>query len=53
MSLRVCPSDADLEDMIENSDLDGNGTISFDEFVELMQHRMGNMMKSTNELGED
>ena len=52
-NMGICPSEADLADMMSHVDLDGNGTISFDEFVELMKHRMGGMMKSTSDLGDE
>ena len=39
-SLGQDPTDAELQDMINEVDLDGNGKIDFDEFQELMAKKM-------------
>ncbi|KAK3599650.1 hypothetical protein CHS0354_029111 [Potamilus streckersoni] len=43
-SLGQNPSDKELEEMIKEVDVDGNGTIDFDEFL----HMMGRKMKVTD-----
>ena len=41
-SLKENISDADLQDMINEADIEGNGTISFDGFVALMNSKLRN-----------
>ncbi|CAI9729746.1 squidulin-like [Octopus vulgaris] len=40
-SLGQTPSEQDLEEMIREVDTDGNGTIEYPEFVEMMARQMG------------
>ncbi|XP_037050204.1 calmodulin-A-like [Bradysia coprophila] len=42
-SLGQNPTDAELQDMINEVDADGNGTIEFPEFVTMMAHKMRDM----------
>ncbi|KAG4071384.1 hypothetical protein HA402_004088 [Bradysia odoriphaga] len=42
-SLGQNPTDAELQDMINEVDADGNGTIEFPEFVTMMVHKMRDM----------
>lgn len=39
-SLGQNPTEAELQDMINEVDADGNGTIDFPEFLNLMQRKM-------------
>ncbi|XP_060602181.1 calmodulin-A-like isoform X1 [Ruditapes philippinarum] len=39
-SLGQNPSDEELEDMVREVDVDGNGTIDFDEFLQMMSRKM-------------
>lgn len=39
-TLRLQVTNAEVEDMIQKADIDGNGTIEFNEFLELMGRRM-------------
>lgn len=41
-SLGQCPTQAEVQDMINEVDCDGNGLIDFDEFVNLMQNKLSN-----------
>ena len=42
LSLKENFSDADLQDMINEADIEGNGTISFDAFIALMERKLRN-----------
>jgi calmodulin len=39
-SLGQKPSEAELQDMVNQTDLDGNGTIEFEEFLYMMSRQM-------------
>jgi len=39
-SLGQNPTEAEIQDMIDEVDADGNGTIDFNEFLDLMAHKM-------------
>jgi len=50
-SLGQNPTEAEIQDMIDEVDADGNGTIDFNEFLDLMAHKMKDL-DSDEELRE-
>ena len=46
-SLGQNPTEAELQDMINEVDADGNGTIDFPEFLSLMARKVGVSIKSS------
>lgn len=44
------PSETELKDMIDEIDADGNGTIDFEEFLQLIQRKMRNETETRKEL---
>ncbi|KAK3094114.1 hypothetical protein FSP39_024262 [Pinctada imbricata] len=42
-SLGMCPTEAELQDIINHVDSDGNGTIDFPEFLNMMATKMDNL----------
>jgi len=51
-SLGYKPTSKELQDMMHEVDIDNNGTIEFDEFVELMQRRVGGSSDPDGEFKE-
>lgn len=49
-SLGQDPSEEDLQDMINEVDVDGSGTIDFEEFIAMMEKKQMNSMDTEEEL---
>ena len=47
----MCPKEAELQDMVQEADTDGNGTIEFTEFLDMIVMKSKDM-DAENELKE-